>query len=154
MDDSDPQYPSHSLSFKIDVAGTLDQKLDRLIPFLKSRTGPAIVYVTLQKHAEEVANHLRPHDLEPMVYHAGLPHEQRTNVQMQFMQSAKGIVCATIAFGMGIDKGRICLVVRRCMLTDIFGWQQISDRSAYIISVLVVLFTRSSGRAPPYAQDT
>jgi superfamily II DNA helicase RecQ len=96
---------SHSLAFKVEVADSLDQKLDRLIPFLKSRTGPAIVYVTLQKHADDVANHLRPHNLEPMVYHGGLPHEQRAKVQMQFMESVKGIVCATIAFGMGIDKG-------------------------------------------------
>ena len=104
---NDPDLPSspRSLAFKVEVAATLDEKLDRLIPFLQSRAGPAIVYVTLQKHAEEVANLLRPHGLEPMVYHAGLPHEQRTNVQMQFMESARGIVCATIAFGMGIDKG-------------------------------------------------
>jgi len=101
----DWQPPSHSLAFKVEVADSLDNKLDRLIPFLKSRTGPAIVYVTLQKHAEAVANHLRPHDLEPMVYHAGLPHEQRAKIQMEFMNSTKGIVCATIAFGMGIDKG-------------------------------------------------
>jgi superfamily II DNA helicase RecQ len=80
--------------------------LNRLIPFLKERTGPAIVYVTLQKHAEEVANRLRPHGLESLVYHAGLPSEQRGKVQTQFMESEKGIVCATIAFGMGIDKGK------------------------------------------------
>jgi superfamily II DNA helicase RecQ len=94
-----------SLTLQVRVADTLDQKLDTLIPFLKSRTGPAIIYVTLQKHAEEVADHLRPHGLEPMVYHAGLGHEERGRVQQQFMESEKGIVCATIAFGMGIDKG-------------------------------------------------
>jgi superfamily II DNA helicase RecQ len=89
----------------VEVADTLEKKLDRIIPLLKSRTGPAIIYVTLQRHAEEVAAHLRPHDLAPMVYHAGLPADERTKVQLQFMESTKGIVCATIAFGMGIDKG-------------------------------------------------
>jgi len=96
---------SSSLSFQVEVANSLDKKLDRLIPFLKARTGPAIVYVTLQKHAEDVANHLMPHGLEPMVYHAGLPSEQRIKVQMEFMESTAGIVVCTIAFGMGIDKG-------------------------------------------------
>jgi superfamily II DNA helicase RecQ len=94
-----------SLALEVQVANTLDQKLDTLIPFLKSRTGPAIVYVTLQRHAQEVADHLRPHGMEPMVYHAGLGGEERTRVQQEFMTSEKGIVCATIAFGMGIDKG-------------------------------------------------
>jgi superfamily II DNA helicase RecQ len=40
-----------------------------------------------------------------MVYHAGMGNEERARVQQQFMESEKGIVCATIAFGMGIDKG-------------------------------------------------
>ena len=48
---------------------------------------------------------LRPHGLEAMIYHAGLPSEERERVQKQFMESDKGIVAATIAFGMGIDKG-------------------------------------------------
>jgi superfamily II DNA helicase RecQ len=72
--------PNSSLALEVVVAETFDKKLDYLIPFLKARTGPAIVYVTLQKHAELVANHLSPHGLEAMVYHAGLPTEQRTNV--------------------------------------------------------------------------
>jgi Superfamily II DNA helicase len=89
----------------VQVADSLDKKLDRLIPFLKARTGPAIVYVTLQKHAEDVAEHLKPHGLEPLVYHAGISSEQRVKVQAEFMESTAGIVVCTIAFGMGIDKG-------------------------------------------------
>ncbi|KAH7913025.1 ATP-dependent DNA helicase [Hygrophoropsis aurantiaca] len=100
-----------NLSFQVQVAETLDQKLNFLVPFLKQRTGPSIVYVTLQKQAEEVAHKLRPHGLEPMVYHAGLKTDERTKVQTKFMESNKGIVCATIAFGMGIDKSNIRQVV-------------------------------------------
>ena len=94
-----------SLAFHVHLAHTIDQKLEKLIPILKARTGPAIVYVTLQRHAEEIATKLRPHGLDAEVYHAGLPTEQREKVQLSFMDSDKGIVCATIAFGMGIDKG-------------------------------------------------
>lgn len=83
----------------------MDDKLSKLIPMLQTRTGPVIVYVTLQRHAQEVANHLRPHGMAPLVYHAGLPAGEREKVQLEFMESEKGIVCATIAFGMGIDKG-------------------------------------------------
>lgn len=40
-----------------------------------------------------------------MIYHAGLPSEQRAKVQADFMASENGVVICTIAFGMGIDKG-------------------------------------------------
>ena len=83
----------------------MDEKLKRLIPFLESRTGPAIVYVTLQQHAQDVADALNKHKMGAMVYHAGLPAEEREQIQNDFMDSERGIVCATIAFGMGIDKG-------------------------------------------------
>ena len=73
---------------------------------MRERTGPAIVYVTLQKHAEEVANTLRSYQIDAQIYHAGLPSEERERVQLSFMESDKGIVVATIAFGMGIDKGQ------------------------------------------------
>lgn len=97
--------PLCSLAFQVQVATNLHDKVSRIVPFLKARTGPAIVYVTLQRHADEVANHLRRQGLNPMVYHAGLPNEERQSIQKRFMESDDGIVCATIAFGMGIDKG-------------------------------------------------
>ncbi|KAG1825860.1 ATP-dependent DNA helicase [Suillus subaureus] len=113
-----------NLALQVQVASTLDQKLDTLIPFLKSRTGPAIVYVTLQRHAQEVADRLRPHGMKPMVYHAGLGGDERTRVQQQFMESDKGIVCATIAFGMGIDKANIRQVVHLFMPKTLENYSQ------------------------------
>ena len=91
----------------------MDQKISRLVPILKGRTGPAIVYVTQQKHAEIVAHNLRSQQLDAMIYHAGLPSEERERVQLAFMDSEKCIVVATIAFGMGIDKGGPLLLLLR-----------------------------------------
>jgi superfamily II DNA helicase RecQ len=98
-----------SLALKAAIAKDLPDKLDQLVPFLRSRTGPAIVYVTLQQHAVDVAAALKARDpsLNAMVYHAGLPSEERERIQNEFMESEQGIVCATIAFGMGIDKGTL-----------------------------------------------
>lgn len=101
-------HRSCSLALRVKVAETLELKLATVIPMLKERTGPAIIYVTLQKQAEEVAHKLRASGIDADVYHAGLPAEKREEVQLRFMESAKGIVCATIAFGMGIDKGTVC----------------------------------------------
>ena len=86
---------------------------------LKARTGPAIVYVTLKRHTEELASRLKDYGLDAMAYHAGLPNEERAKKQTQFMESDKGIVCATIAFGMGIDKANI-RQVSSCHVPDIY----------------------------------
>ena len=66
--------------------------------------GAAIVYVTLQKTAEEVAEWLTSEGFSARAYHAGLGDENRQQVQDWFMQAPNAIVVATIAFGMGIDK--------------------------------------------------
>ncbi|MEN8178242.1 MAG: RecQ family ATP-dependent DNA helicase [Pseudomonadota bacterium] len=69
--------------------------------------GPAIIYVTLQKTAEEVAQRLADAGLPARAYHAGLKDEIRNQVQEWFMTSSNAIVVATIAFGMGVDKADI-----------------------------------------------
>lgn len=69
--------------------------------------GPSIVYVTLQKAAEDLAEFLRKEGLDVMAYHAGMNDERRHEIQDRFMASASGVVVATIAFGMGIDKSDI-----------------------------------------------
>ena len=69
--------------------------------------GPAIIYVTLQRTAETLAEKLAVEGFNARAYHAGMENEERTAVQEWFMQSQSGIVVATIAFGMGIDKSNI-----------------------------------------------
>jgi len=69
--------------------------------------GATIVYVTLQKTAEEVAALLADHGFPAQAYHAGLDPQVRHAAQDTFMSSPDAIVVATIAFGMGIDKADI-----------------------------------------------
>lgn len=84
------------------------QRMDTLKSRLAaSPAGPTIVYVTLQKTAEEVAEALASAGFPARAYHAGMESEARAKIQDGFMASADGIVVATIAFGMGIDKADI-----------------------------------------------
>jgi ATP-dependent DNA helicase RecQ len=69
--------------------------------------GPSIIYVTLQKTAESVAKFLRDNGIDANHYHAGMKDDLRADVQDWFIASRQGIVVATIAFGMGIDKADI-----------------------------------------------
>ena len=69
--------------------------------------GPTIVYVTLQRTAEDVADLITQAGHPARAYHAGMDKADRTDVQDWFLRSDEGIVVATIAFGMGIDKADI-----------------------------------------------
>lgn len=108
-----------SLAFHVEVASTFDEKIEKAAALLKTRTGPAIIYVTLQKHAEQVAEALKQRKYKPLVYHAGLSNEERQRIQVEFMESAEGIVCATIAFGMGIDKGALAVYRPQSSVADV-----------------------------------
>ena len=79
-----------------------------LIERLRARgKGAAIVYVTLQRTAEEVATMLDQNGIHARAYHAGMDNDVRHEVQDWFMASDQAVVVATIAFGMGIDKSDI-----------------------------------------------
>ncbi len=72
-----------------------------------SPQGPTLIYVTLQKTAVEVAEQLAAEGFPARPYHAGMDAEVRSEIQQWFLESNDGIVVATIAFGMGIDKPNI-----------------------------------------------
>lgn len=78
-----------------------------LLEKLAALPGAAIVYVTRQETAEEVATYLAKNGQSARAYHAGLPAEFRADAQSSFMAGGTRIIVATIAFGMGIDKSNI-----------------------------------------------
>ncbi|MDR3691612.1 MAG: RecQ family ATP-dependent DNA helicase [Fimbriimonas sp.] len=85
-----------------------DQRDKQLLTRLRERpSGPTIVYVTLQRTAEELAGFLSQNRLPARAYHAGMEADIRHEVQEWWMREPNGIVVATIAFGMGIDKSNV-----------------------------------------------
>ena len=103
----------HRPNLEIHASGCAEgDRFDLLLDRVRGRIpGPAIIYVTLQKTAEEVARFLREAEIPAEAYHAGLAPEIRHQVQDRFMNSTDGVVVATIAFGMGIDKANIRSVI-------------------------------------------
>ncbi len=96
-----------------------------LLERLKSQSpGPTLVYVTLQKTAEFVAEKLTKAGLDARPYHAGLEDEKRRQTQDWFMQSDDGIVVATIAFGMGVDKSNIRAIYHYNPSKSLENWAQ------------------------------
>ena len=94
-----------TLRFTLCQQRTRDGLLIKRLKSLPSST--TLVYVTLQKTAEAVAEKLVSEGIDARPYHAGLDDEQRRSTQDWFMQSDSGVVVATIAFGMGVDKSNI-----------------------------------------------
>lgn len=109
----------------IDLINTQShEKLNRLKAILNDTQGASIVYVTQQKTAEEVANALRADGYSATAYHAGLGNDIRSAIQADFMASKTRIIVATIAFGMGIDKSDIRLVVHFDLPKSIENYSQ------------------------------
>jgi ATP-dependent DNA helicase RecQ len=101
-----------------------------LISRLKERpAGPMIVYVTLQKTAEEVAQRLVTAGFRARPYHAGMEDETRAAVQDWFLETNSGIVVATIAFGMGVDKANIRYVYHYNLPKSLENFSQEIGRS-------------------------
>jgi ATP-dependent DNA helicase RecQ len=92
------------LTTEVDAAGRDALLLQRL---RERPRGATIVYVTLQRTAERVAERLSAAGFPAEAYHAGLGEEHRPQVQERFMAAPDRVVVATIAFGMGVDKADI-----------------------------------------------
>ena len=99
------------------------------LPVLIKRLGnakvrPAVVYVTFQKTAEEIAAQLSAAGLRAQAYHAGMDTDERTAAQEAFMRGDCEIIVATIAFGMGIDKADIRSVIHFNLPKTLENYQQ------------------------------
>lgn len=91
--------------------------------------GPTIVYVTQQRTAEEVAQQLSEAGLKAKPYHAGFDDDTRAAVQDWFFETRTGVVVATIAFGMGVDKSDIRYVYHYNLPKSLENYAQEIGRS-------------------------
>lgn len=91
--------------------GDPQDKYPVLFSFLNQHPGSTMVFVTLQKQAESLADDLVKHGFDAKYFHAGLKTEVKRQIQDDFMASEEQIIVATIAFGMGIDKPNIRNIV-------------------------------------------
>lgn len=98
---------------------------DMILRLVRARRGESgIVYCLSRKAAETTAEFLRERRVRAAAYHAGLTPGQRARVQDEFSRDDLDVVCATIAFGMGIDKSNVRYVLHRDMPRSIEGYYQ------------------------------
>ncbi len=89
----------------------IKNKKKKCVELLRRINGPSIIYTSSRKQSEEVAEYLTISGFPCSYYHAGLPSAERRRIQEEFIQGEKDLIVATNAFGMGIDKKDIRLVI-------------------------------------------
>ena len=100
-----------------------------LLDIMREHSGSAIVYCSTRKNVERVAELLNRNGITAGAYHAGMSKEERTAVQDDFLYDRLDAIVATNAFGMGIDKSNVSLVLHYNMPKDIESYYQEAGRA-------------------------
>ncbi|WP_033148751.1 DNA helicase RecQ [Prevotella sp. P6B1] len=115
--------PNLSLTVKRGYRGA--EKMHFILNFIKARPHDAgIIYCLSRKTTEKVAADLRKKGINAAAYHAGMSNLERSQTQEQFKNDQLLVVCATIAFGMGIDKSNVRWVIHYNMPKSIESFYQ------------------------------
>ncbi|MET0462392.1 MAG: DNA helicase RecQ [Chitinophagaceae bacterium] len=104
-----------------------DENIVRFIKSMKSKSG--IIYTLNRKTTEELAAILVANGVKAVAYHAGLDSKVRADRQDQFLNEDVQVICATIAFGMGIDKPDIRFVIHYNIPKSIENYYQETGRA-------------------------
>ena len=103
---------------------------NQLLSLLRDRQGQsAIIYCFSRQETEDLAGNLKAHGLIALPYHAGLDSTTRRRTQDDFIHDRAPIIVATIAFGMGIDKPDVRLVVHYSLPKSLEGYYQETGRA-------------------------
>ncbi|PFA63855.1 ATP-dependent DNA helicase [Bacillus sp. AFS015802] len=127
------------------------EKLDALLEYVKSWGGPGVVYFSSKRMAEDVAHWLFENGVTGVAhYHGGMEQEDRILIQQQFLSGKLRMICATSAFGMGVNKEDIRFVIHFHFPSSIEAFLQEIGRAGRDgeSSVSVVLYSEQDLSLP------
>ncbi|RLD79135.1 MAG: ATP-dependent DNA helicase RecQ, partial [Bacteroidetes bacterium] len=100
-------------------------KYDKIKAFIKKRPNQSgIIYCLSRKSTEQIVAKLKADGINAAHYHAGVKRDERSKVQEDFIKDDVPIICATIAFGMGIDKSNVRWVIHYNMPKHLENYYQ------------------------------
>lgn len=106
-----------------------ENKLSDIVQVFQGRSGSGILYCNTRRRCMEMRHWLEVNGIKALAYHAGLPKEERALVQKQWMQASDKVMCATSAFGMGIDKEDVRQVVHLAPPESLEAYYQEAGRA-------------------------
>jgi ATP-dependent DNA helicase RecQ len=106
----------------------LENKDAKLLDILKKVSGSAVVYVQSRKKAGLMAEFLKHNQISADFYHAGLPHTERNRKQDAWIKNQIRVIVATNAFGMGIDKADVRVVIHVDLPNSLEAYYQEAGR--------------------------
>ncbi|MBC1473435.1 ATP-dependent DNA helicase RecQ [Listeria grandensis] len=114
-----------NIAMHVQKVETRLEKQEQLLRLTGMLRGPGIIYFSSKKLAERYAYEIaEQHGLRTAFYHGDMSGEDRVTIQQQFIQNQLHLICATSAFGMGIDKGDIRYVIHFHMPGDLEAYLQ------------------------------
>ena len=118
-----------NLHFEAVPCANADSKMQRLADLCKAVPGSIIVYANSRDRCERLAEFLRRQRLPAAHYHAGMERDERQAAQEAFMLDRTRIIVATVAFGMGVDKPNVRLVVHFTLPESLESYTQEAGRA-------------------------
>ncbi|MCB9883474.1 MAG: ATP-dependent DNA helicase RecQ [Planctomycetes bacterium] len=118
-----------NLAFEVLPAPAQQDKLDHAIRICREANGTVLIYGASRRSVTETATALAAEGIEVDRYHAGLEDRRRTDVQDRFMRGEIPVLCATNAFGMGVDKSDIRVVLHIDMPGSLEAYYQEAGRA-------------------------
>jgi ATP-dependent DNA helicase RecQ len=120
-------FNRHNLTYRVIPK---DKPYRQVLAFLQSRPGDSgIIYCSSRKSAEGLAEKLTADKIRARPYHAGLTAEDRSQNQDRFLRDEVQVICATIAFGMGINKPNVRFVIHHDLPKNPEGYYQETGRA-------------------------
>jgi ATP-dependent DNA helicase RecQ len=118
-----------NLSYHVVRARTDDDKDAALVQILREQEGLAVVYAATRRAVDRIASLVESARIPTVAYHAGLDDAHRREVQDAFMEERVRVIVATNAFGMGIDKPNVRLVIHHAMPGTLEAYYQEAGRA-------------------------
>ena len=118
-------FDRKNLSLEVKIGVKPKEKINEIIDFIQERKNQSgIIYCLSRKKCEEAYEALQNEGINAMFYHAGMDAAVRSSVQERFINDDLQVVCATVAFGMGIDKSNVRWVIHYNLPKNIEGYYQ------------------------------